>query len=233
MRCFIKARPFDILSISTIDVCLAAYPASSLHRLAESEQSKRLQPESHEIKTNFYLLMCHVEKAHTDLEDNDDDDPVIAEYDVFLTDSSIKRFLFQYPDRKPSFPYNSLLEQKPEELRIKPRTGLVEVDIPIDTTINYDGRKGAQYSEAMKKSRLVKGGGSYGMAGGFSEGPLPTLKMEDGGGASRRRSTIDIDMGEDVPLAVQTLGGRIVPTKDGDPIYMLGAFRGGLYSTLT
>jgi hypothetical protein len=177
--------------------------------------------------------MCHVEKAHTDLEDNDDDDPVIAEYDVFLTDSSIQRFLFQYPDRKPSFPYNSLLEQKPEELRIKPRTGLVEVDIPIDTTINYDGRKGAQYSEAMKKSRLVKGGGSYGMAGGFSEGPLPTLKIEDGGGASRRRSTIDLDMGEGVPLAVQTLGGRVVPTKDGDPIYMLGAFQGGLYSALT
>jgi hypothetical protein len=100
---------------------------------------------------------------------------------------------------------------------------MVEVDIPINTIENYDDRKGSSYGEAMKQSRLIRGGGSYGMAGGFSEGPSMIIKAEDGTEAFGHEHVEVAD--ENPALAVQTLGGRILPAEDGDPIYMLGAFR--------
>ncbi|KAI5305646.1 hypothetical protein KEM56_003770 [Ascosphaera pollenicola] len=164
---------------------------------------------------------------------DDPSDPVIASYDVLLTDTFINRFLLQYPDRQSTLPYNDSTAQKPTELRLKPATGLVEVDVPINTRVNYDERKGLRLGNAMRKSRIVSEGGSLGMAGGFNTG---------GGGASGRgkgASGGDIIMGDDegdgyesnddrkagVILTTQTLGGRIVPPADGDPVYMLGAFR--------
>jgi hypothetical protein len=121
------------------------------------------------------------------------------------------------------------VEQKPQQLRLKPKTGLVEVDIPINTSEFYDDQKGSTYGNAMRKSRLVRSGGGYGMSGGLSEGPRSVFKTEDEAAAlmGRRHSLAD-EMDLEEPLAVQTLGGRIVPAGDGDPIYMLGAFRNSM-----
>ena len=161
------------------------------------------------------------EVAKTDnCDDENDEDPVTAEFSVYLTQPpNIRRLLFQYPDRPHQFPFNSRTNQKPSELRIKPNTGVVEVDIPLNTDVNYDETKGAAYGEAMKKSKVLKGGGSYGMAGGFSESV---------GGAVKDEEREDGEMQEGALLAVQTLGGRILPSKGGDPLYMLGAFRRGI-----
>ncbi|PGH07027.1 sulfite reductase (NADPH) hemoprotein beta-component [Blastomyces parvus] len=175
-------------------------------------------------------------------------DPVIASYDIYITDSQIRRFLFQYPDRQATQPYNAATQQKPTELRIKPRTGLVEVDIPINTHINYDEKKGLRYGNALKKSSVIAEGGSMGMAGGFNTGGRAKGAVGAGAGA------IGVDDGEDgmammgkrrqqifagdeeglmdyedekagVIMTTQTLGGRIKEPVDGDPVYMLGAFR--------
>jgi hypothetical protein len=107
------------------------------------------------------------------------------------------------------------------QLRLKPQTGVVEVDIPINTDVNYDHRKGAQLGEAMRRSRIVRGGGSYGMSGGFSEAPVGSgLKVEgerelgEGGEEEER-------------LAVQTLGGRVMHGEEGGPVYFLGVFHEG------
>ncbi|EDN03167.1 predicted protein [Histoplasma mississippiense (nom. inval.)] len=98
------------------------------------------------------------------------DDPVIASYDIYITDSQIRRFLLQYPDRQATQPYNAATHQKPTELRLKPRTGLVEVDIPINTHVNYDEKKGRRYGNALRRSRVIAEGGTMGMAGGFNPG---------------------------------------------------------------
>ncbi|KAL4920729.1 DNA-directed RNA polymerase III subunit Rpc5 [Aspergillus aurantiobrunneus] len=162
----------------------------------------------------------------------DPEDPVIASYDICLTNSDISRFVLQYLDRPTGQPYDDASGQKPTALRLKPRTGLVEVDVPINTRLNYDLGKGVKYGEALRKSKSAREGGAYGMAGGFSvsgakEGQgqgAGKVKAESGGVKSE-----DVGMapGDQTPLLkVQTLGGRIKSPEDGDPVYMLAAFRG-------
>jgi len=163
-----------------------------------------------------------------------DSDPVVASYDVYLTDSEISRYVLQYLDRPANQAYDDRHGQKPTALRLKPQTGLVEVDVPISTRVNYDVGKGLRYGDAMKKSRSAREGGAYGMAGGFSGGSAGSggggkVKMEDG----------DVEMGgikkggdaEDTAslLRLQTLGGRKKTPEDGDPVYMLAAFRGSTF----
>ncbi|PGH34251.1 sulfite reductase (NADPH) hemoprotein beta-component [[Emmonsia] crescens] len=176
-------------------------------------------------------------------------DPIIASYDIYITDSQIRRFLLQYPDRQSTQPYNATTQQKPTELRLKPRTGLVEVDIPINTHVNYDEKKGLRYGNALRKSRVIAEGGTMGMAGGFNTGARSKGAAgavagpgaaggddgEDGIVMGRRRQQIFAgdeegmmdyeDERAGVVMTTQTLGGRIKEPVDGDPVYMLGAFR--------
>ncbi|ERF70703.1 hypothetical protein EPUS_02569 [Endocarpon pusillum Z07020] len=172
----------------------------------------------------------------------EDDDPVIASYPVYLTsphyasppnasaeilpDTAQKLVLLQYPAYRPSdTPYNARNLQKPTSLRIKPNTGLLELDIPIDTKLNYNPDKGSKYATSLKRSRIIQEGGTHGLSGGFNTGP-----------AGRNiREEEDIDMktipahsglSDDPTLNVQTLGGKIVKPSTGDPIYLLGSFKG-------
>ncbi|KKK14781.1 hypothetical protein AOCH_004192 [Aspergillus ochraceoroseus] len=136
-----------------------------------------------------------------------DSDPVIASYDIYLTDSEISRYVLQYLDRPTGYAYDELNGQKPTALRLKPKTGLVEVDVPINTRVNYDVGKGLRYGDALRKSRSAREGGAGSLVGDVDMGGM-------GGG-------------EDASLLkVQTLGGRIKGPEDGDPVYMLAAFRG-------
>ncbi|PLN83126.1 hypothetical protein BDW42DRAFT_165349 [Aspergillus taichungensis] len=156
-----------------------------------------------------------------------DDDPIISSYDITLNDSDISRYVLQYLDRPAGHNYDDRHGQKPTSLRLKPRTGLVEVDVPVNTRVNYDVDKGLRYGDALKRSRAAREGAGYGMAGGFSVGGAGGGKVKmEGGGANGG----DVDMGgtgEASLLRVQTLGGRIKTPEEGDPVYMLAAFREG------
>ncbi|KAK2845274.1 hypothetical protein FQN49_005879 [Arthroderma sp. PD_2] len=164
-------------------------------------------------------------------EGQEDDDPITASYDIFITDAQIRRLLLQYPDRPADQPYNDSMRQKPLEFRLKPKTGLVEMDIPIDTQVNYDETKGLRYGNALAKSRITQESGTHGLAGGFNSngGGIGKVKAEGGaGGADDMNVYMDMD-DEDkkagVKMTAQVLGGRIKKPVDGDPVYMLGAFR--------
>ncbi|KAF9889550.1 hypothetical protein FE257_007260 [Aspergillus nanangensis] len=156
-----------------------------------------------------------------------DNDPIIASYDVYLTESEISRYVLQYLDRPAGHAYDDRNGQKPTSFRFKPKTGLVEVDVPINTRVNYDVSKGLRYGEALKKSRSAREGGAYGMAGGFSAGA-----GGGGGAAAKVKMEADVEMsgmpdpGSGNLMRVQTLGGRIKNAEEGDPVYMLAAFRG-------
>ncbi|OJZ85753.1 hypothetical protein ASPFODRAFT_163236 [Aspergillus luchuensis CBS 106.47] len=151
------------------------------------------------------------------------DDPIIASYDICLTDSEISRYVLQYLDRPTGSAYDDRHGQKPTSFRLKPKTGLVEVDVPINTRVNYDVSKGLRYGDALKKSKSAREGGAFGMAGGFSSGGAggggasAKVKMEDAADAKSETASL---------MRVQTLGGRIKSPEDGDPVYMLAAFRG-------
>ncbi|PGH18459.1 hypothetical protein AJ79_00529 [Helicocarpus griseus UAMH5409] len=180
----------------------------------------------------------------------DEDDPITASYDIYITPSQIRRFLLQYPDRQTIYPYNAASYQQPTELRLKPRTGLVEVDIPVNTQVNYDEKKGLRYGNALKKSRVIAEGGSMGFAGGFNAGGRAAgakgggggdgndIEGEGMGGRGRKGGRQGGYFGGDeegmmeyeeekggVVMTSQTLGGRIKEAVEGDPVYMLGAFR--------
>lgn len=157
-----------------------------------------------------------------------DDDPVIASYDVLLTDSDISRYVFQYLDRPQKLPYNERRGQKPTSLRMKSGTGMVEVEVPIQTRGNYDVTKGLKYGDAMKKSRAGRDGGAFGMAGGFSSG-----SMASGGGRVKAEGGGDVEVLDNKKVVdpsslvrTQALGGRIKPQEEGDPVYMLATFKG-------
>jgi hypothetical protein len=155
-----------------------------------------------------------------------DDDPVVASYDVLLTDSDINRFVFQYVDREHDRPYNDQHNQRPVQLRMKHRTGLVEVEVPISTRENYDVNKGVRYGEAVRKSRSARDGGAFGMAGGFTAGSGTAaggrVKMDANGDVEIMDNKRAVDSAS--LLRVQSLGGRIKPAEEGDPVYMLGTF---------
>ncbi|KAL4806281.1 Sin-like protein conserved region-domain-containing protein [Aspergillus unguis] len=163
---------------------------------------------------------------------SDDSDPVIASYDIYLTHSDISRYVLQYLDRPTGHAYDESNGQKPTSLRLKPKTGLVEVDVPINTRLNYDIGKGVKYGDALKKSKNAREGGAYGMAGGFSatgarEGQAGANKVKGENGPVKSEEAMGMGSGDQTPLLkVQTLGGRIKTPEDGDPVYMLAAFRG-------
>lgn len=160
---------------------------------------------------------------------------VIAKYDMYLNNPGKHLMLLQYPNRDPGQPYSDKTCLKPLALRIKPKCGLIEVDVPIVTHSYFDKKKSIQYGEALRKSHVLQEGGSYGLSGGLRAGA--------GGGARLRPPNIEelsvaepslqalLDDFEDANnkghvMNKLTLGGQIVPWKDGDPIYLIGAFRG-------
>lgn len=161
-----------------------------------------------------------------------EDDPVVASYDVFLTDSDISRYVFQYLDRHVDLPYNESNNQCPISLKMKPETGLVEVDIPISTRSNYDVNKGLRYGEAVKKSRSARDGGSYGMSGGFTAGSGAAgtggrMKTEPGGDVEVLDNKRVVD--SNALMRTQALAGRVKPAEEGDPVYMLATFKDSMF----
>ncbi|KEF55557.1 uncharacterized protein A1O9_08307 [Exophiala aquamarina CBS 119918] len=155
---------------------------------------------------------------------DDDDDPVVASYDVYLTEplssnesNTSRLFLLQYPAHRPySKPYNAARNQTPSSLRLKSNSGFVEVDVPILLHEHYNAAAGEKYGKAMSESRTKHAGGTYGLAGGFTSS-----------GHSKLRDAPQQDDSHDSwpILQTQTLGGKIVAPTARDPIYLLGCFR--------
>lgn len=160
---------------------------------------------------------------------------LVGEYDIYINQPEKRLMLLQYPNRDIGQPYSDRIGLKPLELRIKPKCGLVEVDIPMILHSNFDKDKGIQYGQAMRNSRILQEGGSYGLAGGLRAGLLATrlrLSNQEHNRTSEEPShEILLENFEDAAnkghvMSKLTLGGRIVPWEDGDPIYFLGVFKG-------
>jgi RPC5 protein len=187
------------------------------------------------ISTHLTMYTC---RRFADQVPPADDDPVVASYSVHLTtpnapssnpaaDTSTgqKLLVLQYPaHRLADTPYNAQNLQKPKSLRLKPSSGILELDIPIDTKLNYNSNKGSAYATSLKRSRIVQENSTHGLSGGFNTGPV--------GRNIRQEEELDINTipahsspSNDSVLSVQTLAGKIVTPSPGDSIYMLGSFQ--------
>ena len=159
-----------------------------------------------------------------------DSDPIVASYNVFHEpsksaspadgSSSTKMMVLQYPaHRSASKPYDSYRSQKPRSLRYKPKTGLVELDIPIITSDHYNADSGTRFGKAMSDSRTVQKGGTHGLAGGFSSTPAQPTSLHN-------IPNHDETSNDDPSLASQKLGGKVAKPTERDPIYFLGTLHG-------
>lgn len=159
----------------------------------------------------------------------DEHDPVVASYDVILSappafergsasSDEPEILVLQYPAHRPSAkPYSAARLQKPNSLKYKKKTGLVEVEVPIITTEYYNHEAGHKYGQAIAESRTISTGGSHGLVGGFNAGPVQVGSLHDipaHTNPSARPS-----------LANQTLGGKIARPTEKEPIYFLASLR--------
>lgn len=159
---------------------------------------------------------------------------IVTQYRLYINKPMGKRaMLIQYPNREVGQEYRAATGNKPLEIRIKPKCGLVEVDIPVDVHVNYNEEKGVEYGEAMRKSQLLQEGGSYSLGGGLGLGSRPTSKGErralpsEGPSHEKLLENFDDANNKGHVMNKITLGGQIYPFKNGDPIYMAATFNEG------
>ena len=167
------------------------------------------------------------------MQDDDRLGPILKQYRLFINPNRMRTMLVQYPNRELGQEYREANRQKPLELRIKPKCGVVEADIPLNIHVNFDKAKGIEYGEAMRTSRHLQQGGSYGLTGGLGVGPKLSAKdirrapMPEGPSKEKLLENFDDANNKGHVMNKITLGGRIVPFKDGSPIYMYVTFKGG------
>lgn len=161
----------------------------------------------------------------------EDDDPVLAEYDVYLTPASAEQmYLLQYPIRARHQPYNERNGARPMEMRMKPQAGFIEMDIQMNSSANFNKYQGLVWGDAMRKSQAA-GSATFGAAAGFAA--TGAAKGRGRGAGDANGEDIESNLyrfndavNRNVVHQKQTLGGQIIHDETGNPNYMLGAFRG-------
>ena len=87
--------------------------------------------------------------------DEVDDDPIVASYPIVCSSQLTPHlYLFQYPLRNKGKPY--IGHSGPIAVRIKPVHGAIELDIPIDTTLNYNAERGVQFGRTSSAASAAK-----------------------------------------------------------------------------
>ncbi|KAK7721206.1 hypothetical protein SLS64_001502 [Diaporthe eres] len=170
--------------------------------------------------------MDHIPSAHAKAPANDDDDPIVASYNVFLKPSlpaHRRVMILEHPNKSDG----KKMARAPLEIRMKTNTGMVEVDYPIDYNAFYDRSKGLNWGTHLQKSTEAKKGGTHGLAGGFGVGAPPPRARP--GRAQDEVFDPSTDWAEalrkDYVLRTQTLGGQM-PDTSQESKYMVGVFSG-------
>ncbi|KAL8415175.1 hypothetical protein RB594_006131 [Gaeumannomyces avenae] len=182
-----------------------------------------------------------------DADDDDDDDPIVESYHVLLKPelpAHQQLLVLQHPNRNVDYLGGAT------ELRLKPASGMVELDMPLGHGASYDRAKGVNWGKALAQANASRLGGAHGLAGGFGVG-APALRItaaeakaggvggggRRGGGGGGGDDDIEVigggvaaaDFNEairrDKVLRTHTLGGQIA-TGDSQTRYMIGVFSG-------
>ncbi|ANB10937.1 Rpc37p [Sugiyamaella lignohabitans] len=122
-----------------------------------------------------------VSEAKQDAGLDDEDDPVVREFPVYSSQVLGKKLhILQYPTRSALRPLVAAQGTGIINSRLKPKSGIIEVDIPIDTSKFYDAEKGDRWNKVDRQTFsgvLKKGQGRY-MAGVFRDGELHVSSIE-------------------------------------------------------
>lgn len=95
-------------------------------------------------------IQDHHRRLRRSAKRNEELGQAIEKYGLIVNSNPKKHvLLLQYPDRLGFEMYCTASGQKPLELRIKPKCGLVEVDIPISMDKHYNRSKGRKFGGAI------------------------------------------------------------------------------------
>jgi len=170
---------------------------------------------------------------------SDEYDPVVRQWNMYMNVRPNQHImLLRYPEKMPGQVYKARNGQKPLEMRIKTKSRLVEIDIPLDPhNTSYDKVRGIIYGEALRKSKILKEkGGAYGLAGGFGlGGPTQTRAATRAAQSAVDTDPTVEDLLKDYDNAVKnghvmnkmTLGGHIIQWQEGYANLFAGAFTRG------
>ncbi|KAK9329753.1 Sin-like protein conserved region-domain-containing protein [Lipomyces starkeyi] len=85
--------------------------------------------------------------------DADDDDPIVKSFPIYLSSRLASHLhIFQYPVRPNTRPYTGSQGEPVLDLRVKPDSGIVQVDVPINTTHFYDHEKGEKWGAVDRQT---------------------------------------------------------------------------------
>lgn len=163
-----------------------------------------------------------------------------AEYDVYLTAAQQEQiYLLHYLNRTRERPYSQRFGAQPVDVRIKPNSGHLELDVELSTSYNFNKYQGLKWGDAVQAAKTIQNeSGTYGPASGLG---VPRGKP---GGRNQLKDRADLEnqvandlasfkdaVEEDKVMHKQTLGGQIFrhDNKGDDmaqPVYFLGAFLG-------
>jgi DNA-directed RNA polymerase-3 subunit RPC5 len=158
-----------------------------------------------------------------------DDDPVVREYDVYITSELAKSlYLFQYPVRPRQKPYTRVQNSCPLEARLKSKAGLVEVDVPVNVDVNFNEEKGRIWGDVLRKAQQAKESGFTGKPIGVRGGKRRKVKGQEDEDEDED-DVLFVDFNEAVKkgrvLNKQTLGSKVQPD---EAKYMVGVFHSGM-----
>jgi len=122
--------------------------------------------------------------------------------------------------------------EKPVEMRVKLKSGFVEMDIETNVHYKFDKQKGIQWGEALNQAKET-GADFFGMASGFGKSTRnehfsteASVSHANAGNMQQLLTDFEQSNEQGLVLNKQTLGGQIVRPENGKPNYMLGTFRG-------
>jgi DNA-directed RNA polymerase-3 subunit RPC5 len=189
------------------------------------------------MKPPIYSLLTATANTAATMED--DEDPVIAEYDVFITPEMHEQiYVLQYLNRDGGNGLRRSNNSGPLQLRVKEQSGFVEVDIPMDIRKNFSRPAGVKWGEALRKTKGF-GQKAYGISSGF-ERVMPRPSRAGAAGTNGTPAPVAIEDDDNLEewvthfedanekghvLNTQTFGGQIAKEDGKGPSYMLGTFR--------
>lgn len=158
------------------------------------------------------------------LQEEDDSDPIEHSYQVFIKPplpANRRLVILQHPNTQSDDP--DRLEVPPiTGMRLKPASGMLEADVPIDYNSSYDRHKGMVWGSALAKSAAAKT--SLGLAGGFGVGGAPARTRGRQGEDNIEGGDWAEAVRQDRIYRMQTLGG--LSTEPSDARYLVAVFQG-------
>ena len=152
-------------------------------------------------------------------------------YKLYSNPPKKRVLLLQYPNRQGNQLYCDENGQKPLEIRIKPKSGLVEVDAPINVDDSFDQERGLDFGDALRKSRDLPRHGAQGLGGGLGIDPIKNSKggtdTAENPAKARLMENFKDSNNKGYVMNKITLGGRIIAFREGDPIYAIATFENG------